>query len=260
MYHSRTGQHSSVYFFREHRAFWIISSTLIPSRENESQFFQEKLSIDNDMGRSWRGIGIFTVLKYFPTRYLLISQGNTVTGWWKNQADSTLTKWWAWTTPATAETNISCLPTRCIEKGYLHIRCPNLNLVISKQQKKQTESMFRNNLLGTSLMVQWLRINLPNARDACSIPGPGRFYSLPDNKASASQPLSPQTQEKPLQRDSLVPQLESSPHSLQLEKARAQQQEDPTHHYEDPGQPKVMIIIITLSRVFTYSRPDIQGN
>ena len=112
-------------------------------------------------------------------------------------------------------------------------------------------------------MVQWLRINLPNAGDMCSIPGPGRFYSLPDNEASASQLLSPHTHEKPLQRDSLAPQLESSPHSLQLEKARAQQQEDAMHHYEDPGQPKIMmmmIIIITLSRVFTYSRPDIQGN
>ena len=72
--------------------------------------------------------------------------------------------------------------------------------------------MFRNNLLGTSLIVQWLRINLPNAGDACLIPGPGRFYSLPDNEARASQLLSPHTQqEKPLQWEGLVPQLESSP-------------------------------------------------
>ena len=120
--------------------------------------------------------------------------------------------------------------------------------------------MFRNNLLGTSLMFQWLRINPPNAGDTCSIPGPGRFYSLPENEAHASQLLSPHAQENPLQWEGLAPQLESFPHLLQLEKARAQQQEDPMHHYEDPGQPKIMIIIITLSRVCTYSRPDMQGS
>ena len=69
-----------------------------------------------------------------------------------------------------------------------------------------------------------------NGGDTGSIPGPGRSHMPVCNKASEPQLLSlhsracaPQ-QEKPLQWDACKPCLESSPRSLQREKAHVQQQ------------------------------------
>ena len=56
-----------------------------------------------------------------------------------------------------------------------------------------------------------------NAGDTSSIPGPGRFHIPHDNWTCAPQLL------KPLSFRAWTPQPESSPYSLQLEKAHAQQ-------------------------------------
>ena len=81
---------------------------------------------------------------------------------------------------------------------------------------------------GTFLVVQWLRIWLPaNAGNMGSISGPWKFHvmeqlSLPHNYwVRAPKAWAPQV--KPPQWEACAAQLESSPHSPQLEKACAQQ-------------------------------------
>ena len=72
--------------------------------------------------------------------------------------------------------------------------------------------------------------NLPaNAGDTGSIPGPGRIHMHRSNEDWVPQLLSPhfrawaRQQEQPQQWEARAPQLESDPHSPQLEKALAQQ-------------------------------------
>ena len=65
--------------------------------------------------------------------------------------------------------------------------------------------------------------NLPcNAGDTGLIPGLGRFHHVP--QPLSPPPTAPEPQEKSLQWEGCALQLESSPHSAQLEKAHAQQQ------------------------------------
>ena len=77
-----------------------------------------------------------------------------------------------------------------------------------------------------------------NAGDMGSIPDPGRSHILWSNLLHAPQLLkSPRLrkQEKPPQTEACTRQLESGPHSLQLDKACSQQ--------GDPVQPKINKII-----------------
>ena len=82
--------------------------------------------------------------------------------------------------------------------------------------------------MGTFLVVQWLRIHLARQGTRVSslvwkIPGTDEQLS----PFTATEPMCPRVralqQEKPLQEEACA-QLESSPHSPQLEKACAQQQ------------------------------------
>ena len=73
--------------------------------------------------------------------------------------------------------------------------------------------------------------------DIGSVPGPGRLLMPRGNWAQAPQPLKPtlpracpQQQEMPPQREACVPQLESNPHLMQLEKAQAQQMKTQCSH------------------------------
>ena len=83
-------------------------------------------------------------------------------------------------------------------------------------------------------MVQWLRIRPPVQGDTCLTPGLGRFHVPWGQLAHVPQLLSlcaletMLCNEKPLQQEARALQLESSLHSLHLEKAQVYRQRPST--------------------------------
>ena len=97
--------------------------------------------------------------------------------------------------------------------------------------------VLKGSSLRVSLVAQWLRVHLAMQKTG-PIPGLGRYHVLQRNSVHVPQPLSsraatlslkpaPRTyapwREKSPQKEACAQQLENSPHSPQVGKARAQQ-------------------------------------
>ena len=108
------------------------------------------------------------------------------------------------------------------------------NAPVLKKLKKKKKRIFR-----TSLVVQWLRICLPIQetrvrsleQEDSTFHGTTKLASWSSWRQCTLKPVL--CNEKSLQWEGPPPQLQSSPYSLQLEKACV------VHNNEDPAQPKV---------------------
>ena len=127
----------------------------------------------------------------------------------------------------------------CSESLFSHSVTPVLldtwGLMTNSNWILPSEDLHSRLRLWTAVGVQWVRIHLPMqgtwvrslVREDLTCHGP-QLLSL-SSRAGEPQPLKPECresvrQEKPLQGEARVLQLDSSPCSPQLEKASAQQQ------------------------------------
>lgn len=85
-----------------------------------------------------RDLCIYIVSKDFPTRFLQMTKGKTVTLRWRKLVDTTLIKWSELTTPIVGQIDITCLLLWCTEKDaashmwYLLPKTHHLSLIMRK--------------------------------------------------------------------------------------------------------------------------------
>ena len=128
--------------------------------------------------------------------------------------------------------------------GNIHL--PSSRSSLDKRKRKKRRGIRRikeeegksEEEVGTSLVIQWLKIRLPMLGKQSSAPSQGRSHMLWGNWAHA-----PQHKEAP-QWEVHVPLLKNRPCSLQLEKACAQQRKPSTTKIKMYKKSKNEVVVV----------------